>query len=118
MSATGTSLHSRRCNILAAIGVRADSAILAAAVIELRSSLNLPAAGARRHGSHRDLIARQLRDGSRLRLDGHLAVSLSNIARTVALNGIQDAVLDAGLNAGGKEENQTLARQGKSLRVL
>ena len=36
---------------------------------------------------------------SMLFLLSHLAVSLSNIARTVALNGIQDAVLDACLDA-------------------
>jgi len=34
-----------------------------------------------------------------LRLDGHLAVSLRRIARTVPLNGVQDAVLNACLNA-------------------
>ena len=50
-----------------------------------------------------DVIARQLRDGRRLRLDGHLAVALSNIARTMALNGVQDAVLNACLNANGLE---------------
>ena len=51
----------------------------------------------------RDFIARQLRDSRRLRLDGHLAVSFRNIARTVTLNGIQDAVLNASLNANGRE---------------
>jgi hypothetical protein len=51
----------------------------------------------------RNLIARQLGDSRRLGLDGHLAVPLRNIARTVPLNGIQDAVFDAGLNAGGLE---------------
>jgi hypothetical protein len=51
--------------------------------------------GKGRHGSHRDLIAGQLGDGSRLGLDGHLAVSLRNTSRTVALNEIQNAVLDA-----------------------
>jgi hypothetical protein len=54
-------------------------------------------------GLLQDLIARQLRDGSRLRLDGHVAVALSNIARMVTLNGIQDAMLDACLNANGLE---------------
>ena len=34
----------------------------------------------------RDLIVRQLRDGSRLRLDDHLAVSLRSIARTATPN--------------------------------
>src|SRR5665213_1536868 len=38
--------------------------------------------------SHRDPIAGQLRNGSRLGLDVHLAVPLRSIARTVALNGI------------------------------
>ena len=42
----------------------------------------------------RDLVPRQLRDGRRLSLDRHLAVSLRNISRAVPLNGIQDAVLD------------------------
>lgn len=45
----------------------------------------------------------QLRDGSRLSLDGHLAGSLRNIARSVALNGIQDAVLNGRLNSNGLE---------------
>ena len=57
---------------------------------------------------------RQLRDGSRLGPDGHLAVSLRNIARTVTLNGIQDAVLDAG----SRDDNQTLTRQNESVRVF
>src|ERR1700745_787904 len=35
--------------------------------------------------------------------DAHLAISLPNIARTVSLNGVQDAVLDACLNASGLE---------------
>jgi len=43
-------------------------------------------------GLLRDFVARQLSDGSRLCLNGHLAVSLGNIARTVALNGIQDYI--------------------------
>jgi len=38
-----------------------------------------------------------------LRLDAHLAVSFSNTARTAALNDIQNAMLDASLNAGGLE---------------
>jgi hypothetical protein len=47
-----------------------------------------------------DFVARQLRDGSRLRLDGHLAVSLRNIARAMPLNGVQNAMLNAdGLEA-------------------
>jgi hypothetical protein len=50
-------------------------------------------------GLLRDFVARQLSDGRCLRLDGHLAVSLRNIARTVPLNGIQDAVLNSCLNA-------------------
>ena len=51
----------------------------------------------------RAFVARQLRDGSRLGLDAHLAVSLSNIPRTVTLNGVKDAVLNAGLNANSLE---------------
>jgi hypothetical protein len=43
----------------------------------------------------RDLVPRRLRDGRRLSLDRHLAVSLSNTARTMALNGIPDAMLNA-----------------------
>jgi hypothetical protein len=43
-------------------------------------------------GLLRDFVARQLSDGRCLRLDGHLAVSLRNIARTVPLNGIQDYI--------------------------
>jgi hypothetical protein len=37
------------------------------------------------HSSYRDFVARHLRDGRRLRLNGHLAVTLRNIARSVAL---------------------------------
>jgi len=62
---------------------------------------DIAADGFRAWGKHRpgqlqrDVIARQLRDGSRLGLDAHLAVSLRNIARTVPLNGVQNAVLNA-----------------------
>src|SRR5665213_3928407 len=52
------------------------------------------------------LVARQLSDGSRLCLNRYLAASLRNIARTVTLNGIQDAVLNACLNANGLEAAQ------------
>src|SRR5664280_1265915 len=54
-------------------------------------------------GLLRDFVARHLLDGRRLGLDGHLAVSLRNIARAEALNGVQDAVLNACLNANGLE---------------
>jgi hypothetical protein len=38
-----------------------------------------------------------------LDFDDHLAVSVRNISRAVPLNCIQDAVLNAGLNANGLE---------------
>jgi hypothetical protein len=76
-----------------------------AVVVERSVALLLLFVGGERHGgpSRRNPVARQLRDSSRLRLDGHLAVALSNIARMVTLNRIKDAVLDARLNANGLE---------------
>jgi hypothetical protein len=64
---------------------------------------NLPAAVALLVRSQRQFIASQLRDGCRLRLDGHFGVSLRNIARRVSLNGIRNAMLNARLNADGLE---------------
>lgn len=51
----------------------------------------------------RDVVARHLRDCRRLGLDAHLAVLLRDIARTLALNGIQNAMLNVYLNADGLE---------------
>ena len=60
--------------------------------------------------SHRKLTSRPafglgaaFRNGSRLDLDGRLAVSVRNISWASPLNGIQDAVFNAGLNANGLE---------------
>jgi len=88
-STHGTSLHSPRRTNLVANGAKRTFQ-----------------ARCRRVTLLRDFVARQLRDGSRLGLDAHLAVSLRHIARTVTLNGIQDAVLNACLNANGLEAAQ------------